>query len=73
MDNINFVNIYFAICLIAWIIDVIASVAIYCIKPLRKWFIKVYWKLVMSFISLGNEFLELFPEDKEKDNEDENL
>lgn len=70
MENINFVNLYFAICLIAWIISVIACVAIYCIKPLRKWFVKKYWKIVVTF---GNEFLEVIPEDKEKDEKDENI
>ena len=69
MQNINFVNLYFAICLIAWIIGLIACVAIYCIKPLRKWFMKKYWKLITSFSS---ELLEIFPEDK-KEEKDENL
>ena len=68
--NINFVNLYFAICLIAWLISLITCVVICCIKPLRKWFVKKYWKLIMSF---GEDFLELFPEDKEKENEDKNL
>ena len=67
--NIDFVQLYFAICLIAWIISMIACVAIYCIKPLRKRIIKKYWALVFSF---SNDFLELFPEDK-KEAKDENL
>lgn len=51
----NFVNLYFAICLIAWIIDVIAFVAIVTVKPLRKWCWNKYWDLTRLFCKKIND------------------
>ena len=45
----NFINMYFGLCLVAWVIDIVALAAIVVIKPLRKWCWKKYCKLVQEF------------------------
>lgn len=54
----NFINMYFAICLIAWIIDVIAVIAIIVVKPLRKWCWKKYKEVSCMFYKLSMELYE---------------
>ena len=54
----NFVNTYFAACLVAWIVDVIAVIAIIVIKPLRKWCWKKYRELTRMFYKLSMELYE---------------
>ena len=67
----NIVSLYFAICIAMWIIDVIAVLAIVCIKPLRM-------RLWKWYINLSKEFVEIcmnvWPElIGETEDEDENL
>ena len=54
----NFINMYFAICLIAWFVDVIAFVVIIAVKPLRKWCWKKYKRLAYIFYKLAFELAE---------------
>ena len=66
----EFVNYYFGLCIAVWIIDVIATIMLLIVKPLRKWFMK---KLMQLSIEWTESFLEMIPEDwkgKEKNDED---
>lgn len=51
------IEAYFAICIACWIIDIIAVMAIVCIKPLRMW----CWK---KYRNLCNEIMSIFEEEK---------
>ena len=62
----NWINLYFEICVYVWALDVIAVLAILLVKPLRKWCWKQYGKLI-------DEFTEVFLSKSEMENEDENL
>ena len=66
----NFVNLYFQICIYVWIIDVIAVLAIVCIKPLRMWCWKKYVQISKEFVQIC---LAVWPEFEEKETKDENL
>lgn len=55
---INFINMYFALCIIAWAIDIIAVVAIVAIKPLRKWCWKKYLELTREFCLIYQKVFE---------------
>ena len=48
---------YFALCIIAWVIDIIVVAAIAVIKPLRMW----CWK---KYRNLCNEIMSIFEEEK---------
>ena len=54
----NFVNLYFAVCLIAWLISMILIGIVLIVKPLRMWCWKKYKDLVRVFYLLGIELAE---------------
>lgn len=60
MLNFNYVNAYFGVCLICWVISLIATVLIIAIKPLRKWFIGICYRWGKTY---GEELMELASED----------
>ena len=68
MENFNFVNLYFQICIYVWILDVIIVAAVAAIKPLRMWCWKKYCELAKEFMKIC---LAVWPELME--DEDENL
>lgn len=65
----EFIKLYFAICLIAYVIDVIAVLAIVFIKPLRLWCWKKYVYFSKEFTEI---WLAVWPE-LIKEDKDENL
>ena len=48
----NIISLYFTICIVMWIIDIIAVLAIVCIKPLRM-------RLWKWYVNLSKEFVEI--------------
>ena len=60
LSNYNFVNAYFGICIIVWVLNVIATLAIIVIKPLRKWFMGICYRWGKTY---GEEVFDVIEDD----------
>ena len=54
----NFVNLYFAICLIAWVVSMVLVGIVLVVKPLRMWCWRKYKQLACIFYKLAFELAE---------------
>ena len=48
LENINFVNMYFALCLIIWALDVVAVALAIVIPPFRRLLMKLWVKICFN-------------------------
>lgn len=68
----NFVNLYFQICIYVWILDIVVVAAIATIKPLRMWIVKKFLELYKELFKITMAVWPEWMEEMEK-KEDENL
>ena len=54
----NFINMYFGLCIVAWIIDVISFVLIVTVKPLRKWIWRKACEWSQELVSFYESFFD---------------